>query len=256
MQEHDQHLYTGTPKSVMPDTPVEEQARYWNEWNRLFLGHSRAQSSQRQAELVVAWIQNEKADTRYILDVGCGTGWLSARLAEFGSVTAVDLSSGVLEVARSRFPQVDFVAGDFMTLELPEARADVVVSLEVLAHVADQAAFVSRLARCLKPGGRLMLSTQNRFVFERLDDVSPWKPGLIRRWLNLSELLALLTPEFEVQTVTTIVPRGHRGVLRLVNSPKLNRVLSLLLGEARVLHWKERLGFGQTIMVAARRRHR
>ena len=160
----------------------------------------------------------------------------------------------MIERARERLPQVHFVCGDFFQLDLPLAGYDVVVSLEVLAHVADQTAFVARLASVLKPGGLLLLSTQNRPVFERWDAVAPPDPAQIRQWVDRRELLQLLGSAFESIQVVSLVPAGNRGLLRLVNSEKLNRALAILVGAPRVERWKESLMLGQTLLASACRR--
>jgi len=236
------------------DAPVELQQGFWDQWNTMFLEHARARPSQRQAELVLEWFKRFGRRDLEILDVGCGSGWMSAQLAEFGSVCGVDLSAGVLELAQRKFPKVRFIAGDFMTLDLPADAVDVVVSLEVLAHVADHAAFLRRVAERLKPGGTLMLSTQNRFVFQRLDGIAPLAPGLIRRWVSVRQLRQLLERDFVIDELMTVVPQGHRGILRIVNSTKLNGMAAILIGQGRLDRWKERLGLGQTSMALARKR--
>ena len=69
-----------------------------------------------------------------------------------------------------------FVTGDFGALEFG-GQFDVIIALEVLSHVVDQAAFVAKAARLLKPGGQLMLTTQNRPVLERYNRQPPVDPG-------------------------------------------------------------------------------
>jgi SAM-dependent methyltransferase len=93
-----------------------------------------------------------RASGARILEVGCGTGWLSARLLDFGEVTATDLADEVIARAQAAHPRVRFLAGDFMTLAAGDDY-DVVVCLETLSHFVDQPAFVARLASCLRPGG-------------------------------------------------------------------------------------------------------
>jgi 2-polyprenyl-3-methyl-5-hydroxy-6-metoxy-1,4-benzoquinol methylase len=236
------------------DAPIETQQAFWNQWNAMFLEHARATTSQRQAQVIDGWLARLGRRDLEILDVGCGSGWTCERLRPYGRVTGTDLSNEVLRIAQQKFPEVTFVAGDFTTLDLAQARWDVVVTLEVLAHVADQPAFVRRLAQRLKPGGHLMLSTQNRFVLERSDGVAPRAPGQIRQWVNLRELRALLAREFEIDELITVVPWGHRGILRLLNSTKLNRALSWVIPQPVLDRWKERAGLGHTAMVLARRR--
>jgi SAM-dependent methyltransferase len=119
-------------------------------------------------------LPNKYSDSRRG-DVGCGAGWLCSRLTPFGSVTGTDLSDAVLARAAQRVPQAKFIAGDFMALDLG-SDYDVAISLEVLPHVADQPAFLAKIAGLLKPGGYLMLATQNKPALLRNDIPAP-KPG-------------------------------------------------------------------------------
>ena len=60
-----------------------------------------------------------------VLEIGCGTGAFSQRLAQRAEhVTAMDLSSQMIRVARSRsalFPNIEFEIDDIMTRQLPES---------------------------------------------------------------------------------------------------------------------------------------
>ncbi|EHK52505.1 methyltransferase domain-containing protein, partial [Allomesorhizobium alhagi] len=120
------------------------------------------------------------------------------------------------------------------------------------SHVADQPSFVRKLASHLRPGGHLMLATQNRFVLERFNRISPPAPGQLRRWVSRHELRRLLTPEFEVLELFSVSPKANRGFMRLVNSEKLNRPLKAIFGD-RIERLKEAMGLGWTLMALARR---
>ncbi len=102
------------------------------------------------------------------LDVGCGGGLLSEALARAGAaVTAIDLASGVLDVARLHLHEsglsVDYreISVEALAEESPAA-FDVVTCMEMLEHVPDPASVIRACATLLKPGGRLFLSTLNR----------------------------------------------------------------------------------------------
>ncbi|MFC4822219.1 bifunctional 2-polyprenyl-6-hydroxyphenol methylase/3-demethylubiquinol 3-O-methyltransferase UbiG [Dokdonella ginsengisoli] len=102
------------------------------------------------------------------LDVGCGGGLLSEALARAGAaVTAIDLASGVLDVARLHLHEsglsVDYreISVEALAEESP-AEFDVVTCMEMLEHVPDPASVIRACATLLKPGGRLFLSTLNR----------------------------------------------------------------------------------------------
>jgi 2-polyprenyl-3-methyl-5-hydroxy-6-metoxy-1,4-benzoquinol methylase len=233
---------------------VAAQADFWNRWNREVREHRPpdAPTLRRQQEVLEALARAGVRGGR-LLEVGCGTGWLAARLQELGDVTATDLADEVIARARAAHPGVRFLAGDFMTLEAG-AGYDVVVCLETLSHFVDQSAFVARLASCLRAGGRLLLTTQNRSVFERRDDVTPRAPGQIRNWVDARQLRALLTPHFRIVRLTSLLPEGHRGILRVLNSPRLNAPFAALLGRDRVRRWKEAAHLGQTLFVEAEKR--
>jgi len=234
---------------------IEAQTRFWNDWNSANREHASSlpEVVARQADTVLGWMGDTATERPRILEVGCGVGWLSRRLAALGDVTAVDLSDEVISRARQRHPEVSFVAGDFLTLAIETESYDVVVSLEVLAHVVDQPAFVSKVARCLRPGGCFMMSTQNRFALSRWSEVVPQADGQLRNWVDAKTLRGLLQRYLEVVSLSSIVPVGDRGLLRWVNSHKLNRIAELCVSRERINAWKERLFLGHTLMALARK---
>ncbi len=237
-----------------PHPTVEDQANYWDQWNAKSRELNIFGSSARQGELVEKEVAALGRGDLRILDVGCGTGWTCERLVRFGKVAGTDMAPSVLERARSRAPEVSFVCGDFFEIDFPHNTFDVVVSLEVLSHVADQLAFMGRLSSLLKPGGLLLLSTQNRPVFERWDAIPPPNPAQIRHWVNHRELRELLEPKFERINIRSLVPAGNRGLLRLANSVKLNLAIAAFFGAGRVTRAKEALMLGQTLFVTAQSR--
>jgi hypothetical protein len=66
------------------------------------------------------------------------------------------------------------------------------------------------------------------------------------------ELRALVHPRFEILKVTSVKPDGDRGILRLVNAPKLNSLAAHVVSPSRLERWKERALLGDTIMLLAR----
>jgi SAM-dependent methyltransferase len=94
------------------------------------------------------------------LEIGCGTGAFSRRLAQRArQVTAIDLSSEMIRVSRSSssdFPNIDFEIDDIMTRSLPESHYDCVASIATLHHVPTRAV-LTKIREALKPGGILIV---------------------------------------------------------------------------------------------------
>lgn len=230
------------------------QQGFWNNWNQTYRERAKldpATEYRASAVLAVASTLGLPAQAE-ILEIGCGTGWMCARLATMGRVTGIDIADEIISRASQTYPQVRFLAGDFLQHEMGQ-QFDLIVSMEVLSHVADHDAFVARIATLLKPGGALLLTSQNRFVWERRSDVSPVMPGQLRKWFSRQELKCLIASHLDIESMTTLLPAGHLGVLRLANSPKLNWLCAGLLGEERLRGIKEKAGLGQATFVCARK---
>jgi len=232
------------------------QRQFWNAWNARFReeGMQLPPPNARQAQTVLGWLRGTDRGPRDIVEVGCGSGWLCGLMTEFGKVQGIDLADEVLARSRARFREATFTAGDFMRMELPPAGAHVVVALEVLSHVSDQPAFISRVAQLLRGDGVLMLATQNRFVLERTAGVTPKAPGQVRQWVDAAELRRLLEPQFEILQLTSLHPTGHLGVLRWVNSGRLESLLSSIGLANAWTSLREKWLLGHTLMVHARKR--
>jgi SAM-dependent methyltransferase len=240
----------------MSEPALNEQSRFWTEW----VGSSKAwegnPDNQRRAACVLREVAARRTAGMRILDVGCGTGWLALELARYGEVTGVDLASAALARLTIEHPHVNWIGGDFLSVELPEARFDVVTSLETIAHVYDQQAFASRIGRLVKAGGTLVLTSQNEYVWNRTSWLAPKAPGQIRNWPSRQRLWELFAPHFSILTVQTCAPGGDRGLLRVVNSRLAASVAEWLFGREGWLEMRERWGLGRSLLLVATRNER
>jgi demethylmenaquinone methyltransferase/2-methoxy-6-polyprenyl-1,4-benzoquinol methylase len=93
-----------------------------------------------------------------VLDAACGTGDLAVIAAKSGAtVTGLDFSPRMLERARRKAPQLEWVQGDLLALPFPDATFDVATVGFGVRNVADLATAIAELRRVLRPGGRLAI---------------------------------------------------------------------------------------------------
>jgi trans-aconitate methyltransferase len=102
---------------------------------------------------VVDWLALQI--TERVLDLGCGDGALTARLASSGArVRGVDASAQMVGAARSRGLSVDEASAE--ALPYSDATFDAVFSNAALHWVRDQEAMMREVHRVLRPGGRFV----------------------------------------------------------------------------------------------------
>jgi 2-polyprenyl-3-methyl-5-hydroxy-6-metoxy-1,4-benzoquinol methylase len=233
--------------------PLDAQRKFWNRWNAEARSPDRLNDWARlRGDAILALLRSLQLDSPRILDLGCGSGWLTEQLSAFGPATGIDLSDECIAKARVRAPHIDYMAGNMFEAPLPLGHFDVVVSQDVVAHLVDQPGFVKLAARLLKPGGHLIITSTNRFVVRRMRLPSQ-PPEHIERWLGPGSLRRLLKTEFVVERLFTVMPIGNRGLLRFVNSKRLESLLTPLVSPERLKAAKERAGLGYNIIALARK---
>jgi 2-polyprenyl-3-methyl-5-hydroxy-6-metoxy-1,4-benzoquinol methylase len=98
-----------------------------------------------------------------VLDVGCGSGFITKRVAELGNeVIGVDASPDGIRLARLEHPGPRFEVGsayDNLTALAPPEGWDLILGLEIIEHLFSPKRFLENMYRHLRPGGLLILST-------------------------------------------------------------------------------------------------
>ena len=104
----------------------------------------------------VVELLNPKPGER-ILDLGCGSGQLTAKIAEAGAmVEGIDQSPDMIVQARANYPAIKFEVADAIAFTV-DAPLDAVFSNAVLHWVKDASAAIECVYQALKPGGRFVL---------------------------------------------------------------------------------------------------
>jgi SAM-dependent methyltransferase len=137
--------------------PTEHNRRAWDEIHRQ---RTAALAGERGLPTTVRHALADLSDKR-VLHLQCGTGEVTAELAELGAVvTGVDSSGQALEAARERWPSILWVQADPQALpgELRRGRFDLVYTgAGSLAEVTDLDAWTRGIAAALREGGDLLL---------------------------------------------------------------------------------------------------
>jgi len=157
------------------------------------------------------------ADSTELLDVGCGSGLLLDLAARRGAIVhGLDVTPGLLDIARRRLPAADLVVADMQFLPFADASFDVVTAVNAFAFAADPAAAIAEAARVCRPGGRLGVGmfaapelSESTVVHEAMSRLSPaerdseHQPYALSKPGNLEDALARADP---LVTATGEVP--------------------------------------------------
>jgi SAM-dependent methyltransferase len=111
---------------------------------------------------MLADVLRERQGPQTIVDVGCGDGAATARVADLdpgNHVVGVDWSTRAARMARGH--GFDMVGGGVEQLPIASGAVDVVIMSEIIEHLVDTDAALAEAMRVLRPGGTLLLSTPN-----------------------------------------------------------------------------------------------
>ncbi|MGL5849571.1 MAG: class I SAM-dependent methyltransferase [Phycicoccus sp.] len=148
-----------------------------------------------------------------MLDAGCGTGRMTRYLADRGCVTVgMDLSPGMLAMARRDHPDLPVHLADVLDLPFGEAAFDGVLLWYSLIHLSDDELprALAESARVIRPAGLVLVA------FQAGD--GPWDVGAgLRRWgHDVSLVRNQRTPERVAAALSEV---GFAEEVRLVRGP-------------------------------------
>jgi len=152
-----------------------------------------------------------------ILDLGCGTGHLTAQIAERGAeVTGIDSSAAMIGQARQNYPKLKFALADARHLHFDQP-FDAVFSNAALHWIPEPSAVITGVAASLKPAGRFVLEMGARgniarivTVLEAMLKEAGYSPGNPWFFPSAAEYATLLEQQgFEIQALSTF-ERWHK----------------------------------------------
>jgi len=202
-----------------------------------------------------------------ILDIGCGTGAMSARIARWGRVVSADFSPLALQFSRRR-GLGHLVGADAMRLPFASDQFDVIVAMDMLEHLPDDCRAICEFYRVLKPGGRVFAMVPAYPHLWSEHDVAlmhfrRYQRGELRerfggagfRIEKLSHTMTLLYPLVAMQRRMNASRPPHdppQATMPMVPAP-VNAALTGLLAAENALARRLDFPFGVTIVCVARK---
>ncbi|HLR79207.1 MAG TPA: malonyl-ACP O-methyltransferase BioC [Bacillota bacterium] len=154
-------------------------------------------------------INNESSSPQHILEIGCGTGYLTSILLEKfpdAVITAVDLSPGMIDVARKRFDEqkINFICGDIEQLNLDQT-FDLIISNATFQWFNHLEVTLQKLCYALKETGWLTFSTFGERTFHEL--YTSYEQALSK--LNIQKRTRLGQSFYSSQHLKKVCQSGH-----------------------------------------------
>jgi ubiquinone/menaquinone biosynthesis C-methylase UbiE len=159
-----------------------------------------------------------------VLELGCGTGDLLNSVHPL-SGTGIDFSESMLEIARKKYPQLNFIQAD-VTTNISGGKFDYIIISDLLCSLWDIQAVFHNLIPVVHPSTKIIISTYN-YIWEpvlrlgetlHLKDKQPWQS-----WLTLKDIKNVLELEnFEII-------RDERKLLIPVYIPIINYLFNVFL---------------------------
>jgi len=146
---------------VLPSQADQKLQKEFNEWAAAGRGDAMEDHHSDITDQTLALMDLRPADR--VLDLGCGTGWASRRLARTvtaGQVVGIDVADEMLrraEQASAGIPNVGYVWGSAEKIPAPDNAFDKILSVESFYYYADQGRALDELRRVMAPGGRVFI---------------------------------------------------------------------------------------------------
>jgi SAM-dependent methyltransferase len=159
--------------------------------------------------------QHSRRDVETLLHLGCGAGGHDRLFKRHFSVTGVDVSPGMLAMARAAHPDIEYIEGDMQTLRL-DGRFDAVAipdSIDYMVSLDDLRAAIRTATRHLRPGGVLLVTGKTAETFQENNFAYTGDGDGIHVTLLENNFVPPLTPDrYEATLVYLIRERGELEV--------------------------------------------
>jgi len=159
-RQKENRIYSDEQVALLPFT--EPSHIHYEEW----------QVRKRSGSRLMNWLENEDKPL-FILEVGCGNGWLSGKLASLKNsfVTGIDINKTELYQARRVFgnkPNLEFAEGDIRTMA-SEAKFDVIIFAAAIQYFPSLDQIIGAALSLLNPGGEIHILDSHFYQTDELE---------------------------------------------------------------------------------------
>ena len=160
VRDKEERMYTDAELLHLPN--IDENHRYYSEW----------QIRKRSANRFICHLQ-KNARPLNLLEIGCGNGWLSAKIAGLSNVqvTGLDINQTEISQAKRVFKKqnLKFVYDRFDEHTFGGIAFDIILFAASIAYFPDINEILNRALNCLAPGGEIHLLDTHFYKPEELD---------------------------------------------------------------------------------------
>ena len=220
---------------------------------------------------LIAWaLQRCFPGTQDYLEIGCGTGYVLARVAQElpkARLIGSEVFSSALSIAASRVASADFIQMDARRLPYTEA-FDVVGAFDVLEHIQEDGDVLAEMFRVLRPGGGIIVTVpQHPWLWSAEDEYARHVRRYRRGELREKVSLAGFEVELETSFVTLLLPamfasrasrrnsdRKAHALTELRLHPVIDRTLEGIMNlERRLIRIGLSFPLGGSLLLVARK---
>ncbi len=141
-------------------------------------------------------------NNKVVLDIACGIGWGSYLIAKSGALKCVgaDISEIAIQTANDNFKSnnLEFVLSEENKIPIENDTFDVIISFETFEHLTNVDVFCEEIKRVSKNNSICLLSTPNKFLFNKNEFDKPQNPFHFREYSRDEVILILQKYGFEL----------------------------------------------------------
>lgn len=154
------------PQNLILNPTEQSVADGYRDWSAIYDGPN--PMIELEESVTVPWLQTiigELGQDQRALDAGCGTGRQAKLLSDLGAaVTGIDATQEMLDIAAEKVPDGEFRQAMLDALPFDDDSFDLAIASLAICHLDEPAPALAELARCVRPGGSILISEPHPMV--------------------------------------------------------------------------------------------